>query len=114
MSHRPRVEHVDVPFPDLDGTQACADVDPEVFFPHDSDDRAITVAKAVCSGCPFQRPCLAYALTHHVTGIWGATTTDERRSLRRRHGIGLTPEPRHRLTVEPASTEPAPTDPDWS
>lgn len=59
------------PYPAFDGTQACADSDPDLFFPepntqYDTTPRAL----AVCSPCPLKRECLAYALTHVVHGIW--------------------------------------------
>lgn len=77
-SARPRL------FDLLDGSQPCTE-DPELFFQHEGDDHE--PAKAVCRACPLVRDCLAYALPRDVKGVWGATTTDERKALRRRHGI---------------------------
>lgn len=74
-------------FAEADGSQACRE-DPELFFPHSIRDVAqITAAKRVCAVCPVRRPCLAYALTHPVHGIWGGATESERRSLQRAHGL---------------------------
>lgn len=79
----------EVPFPPL-GRHACGEPDdPELFFPHESDPA--DEAKAVCAVCPVRRECLAFALTHQVEGVWGGTTTAERRSLRRRHRIATFP-----------------------
>ncbi|MGH8867099.1 MAG: WhiB family transcriptional regulator [Actinomycetes bacterium] len=82
------------PYPDFDGTQACVEEATETFFPlgpahpgEPSVRRLEAQAKRVCAGCPFRRPCLAYALTHSEAGIWGGTTEKERDELRRRHGI---------------------------
>jgi WhiB family redox-sensing transcriptional regulator len=45
---------------------------------------AIDQAKRVCRACPVQAPCLTWALDHGVaTGVWGGTTEDERRTIRR-------------------------------
>ena len=42
------------------------------------------MAKALCSGCQVRPVCLLYALeTNQATGVWGGTTDDERRALRR-------------------------------
>ncbi|RJQ77830.1 WhiB family transcriptional regulator [Pseudonocardiaceae bacterium YIM PH 21723] len=66
------------------GRPACTDVpDPEVFFPLDGDEFGIGLAKRVCAGCPVRRSCLQYALHHDVQGVWGGTTEDERRQMRR-------------------------------
>lgn len=60
----------------------CADVpDPEVFFPLD-ERTGSGPAKLVCAACPVRAACLDWALTAGVVGVWGGTTTEERRSLR--------------------------------
>lgn len=68
---------------------ACAadDVDPELFFPYDSDHAGAAAAKAVCETCPVRRQCLAWALTNPVHGVWGGTTPAERAALQRTHGL---------------------------
>lgn len=88
------------PYPATDGSQACAAEDPELFFPHDSATSHFQTPRAleVCAGCPFRRPCLAYALTHDVRGVWGGTTYQRRRALRAEHGI--TAEPMHTLVED--------------
>jgi WhiB family transcriptional regulator, redox-sensing transcriptional regulator len=40
-------------------------------------------ATAVCGRCPVRRSCLSYALRTGPGGIWGGTTTDEHRAMRR-------------------------------
>ena len=61
---------------------ACAEVDPELWFPEQGDP-AIT-AKRICVGCPVRRECLAFALrTNERSGVWGGLSTVERRPLRR-------------------------------
>lgn len=70
------------PYPPVDGSQPCAQGDPERFF--SSDPRPAIQA---CAGCPFKTPCLAYAITHAVRGVWGGTTGPTRAAIRRRHNI---------------------------
>lgn len=63
-------------------------LDPELFFPAGDTGRAVEAqvreAKAVCFGCPAASFCLAQALLIGATGVWGGTTEDERRAMRRR------------------------------
>ena len=65
----------------------CRDTDPELFFPIGTTGQAllqIARAKEVCCECPVQSPCLEFALdTNQDTGIWGGTSEDERRQIRR-------------------------------
>lgn len=39
-------------------------------------------ALAICRRCPVKGPCLAWALEHDESGVWGATTEDERKAMR--------------------------------
>ena len=60
---------------------ACLHRDPELFFPTAAEDPA--PALAICRSCPVQGRCLAAALeTGECDGVWGATTPDERRTMR--------------------------------
>ena len=66
---------------------ACREGDPDLFFPVGSTGpalRQIEAAKAVCRACPSLAPCLDFALrTGQDAGVWGATSEDERRAIRR-------------------------------
>jgi WhiB family transcriptional regulator, redox-sensing transcriptional regulator len=66
---------------------ACRREDRELFFPVELTSPAplhwVSAAKAVCGRCPVLRSCLAYALRTGQDGIWGGTTTDDRRAMRR-------------------------------
>ncbi len=66
---------------------ACRDTDPDLFFPIGTTGPAIEqieTAKTVCRRCQVQRECLEYALaTNQDSGIWGGTSEEERRALRR-------------------------------
>lgn len=76
------------PYPDFDGTQACAGVDAELFFPSAGDYHdSLPVAQMFCAGCPWLRPCLAHALSYDLHGIWGGTSQAQRQALQDKHGI---------------------------
>jgi WhiB family redox-sensing transcriptional regulator len=66
---------------------SCRDTNPELFFPIGTTGLAIDqidAAKAVCTQCPVMHECLEFALaTNQEAGVWGGTTEDERRKLRK-------------------------------
>ena len=66
----------------------CRDTDPALFFPVGTTGYALVQidrAKQVCGECPVKVDCLDYALeTNQDAGIWGGTSEEERRGLRRR------------------------------
>ena len=66
---------------------ACRDTDPDLFFPVGTTGPAIVQienAKAVCRQCDAQAECLEYAIaTNQDSGIWGGTSEEERRKLRK-------------------------------
>lgn len=69
--------------PYFDGTQPCAQTDPEIFFPENSTEsrnvhKAVT---AICNSCHFQEPCLKYALENVLYGTWGGFTEAQRSKL---------------------------------
>jgi WhiB family redox-sensing transcriptional regulator len=68
---------------DFGGHPACADEDPELFFPESGQVAQISAAKSVCASCPIRTACLSYALRHGVEGVWGGSTEEERRAMRR-------------------------------
>lgn len=56
-----------------------------MFYPDPADDdydTTVSEAKAVCATCPALEACLASGL-HEQYGIWGGTTEEERRALRK-------------------------------
>jgi WhiB family redox-sensing transcriptional regulator len=69
------------------GQAECLGSDPDLFFPLGGTGEPLAkalAAKEVCGTCAVRRPCLQFALeTNQDTGVWGGTTEDERRSLRR-------------------------------
>ena len=66
---------------------ACSRLDADLFFPVSTSGASLTdidAAKRVCQHCPVTTPCLRWALDlGQVSGIWGGTTEEERRVLRR-------------------------------
>ena len=66
---------------------ACRTTEPELFFPVGSTGLAvdqIVAAKKVCGNCEALSPCLDFALaTNQESGVWGGTSEDERRKLRK-------------------------------
>jgi WhiB family redox-sensing transcriptional regulator len=66
---------------------ACRDTNPDLFFPVGTTGPAIEQieqAKAVCMQCDSQTACLEFALvTNQDSGVWGGTSEEERRKLRK-------------------------------
>ncbi len=65
----------------------CRDTDPNLFFPVGTTGPAleqIANAKTVCQTCEVQGLCLEYAIsTNQDSGVWGGTSEEERRQMRR-------------------------------
>jgi WhiB family transcriptional regulator, redox-sensing transcriptional regulator len=65
----------------------CLGSNPDLFFPLGGTGRLLAqaeMAKRLCLGCEVRGPCLQYALeTNQVNGVWGGTTEEERRTIRR-------------------------------
>jgi WhiB family redox-sensing transcriptional regulator len=79
------IKYVDVPW----DKAACADEDKRLFFP-DEPGMSITetrllvkAAKEVCSGCEIKIQCASWAIQNNEKGIWGGTTTWDRKLMRR-------------------------------
>ncbi len=70
----------------------CRDEDPELFFPVGTTGPAahqVDAAKQVCRRCAVSADCLEWAIeTGQDNGVWGATSEDERRALKR-HNVPL-------------------------
>lgn len=66
----------------------CSDTSgTRLFFPVGVTGAAeiqIRQAKAICTDCPVKAECLEFAITtNQEYGVWGGTSEEERRSLRR-------------------------------
>jgi WhiB family redox-sensing transcriptional regulator len=66
---------------------ACRDTTPDLFFPVGTTGAAveqIESAKRLCDACDASKQCLEFALaTNQESGVWGGTTEDERKKLRK-------------------------------
>lgn len=72
----------------------CDNIPVDVFFPEKGINQFATkgnYAKRICNNCLAKEECLEYALSHSVMGIWGGTTENERRKLRRKLKILAVP-----------------------
>ncbi len=79
----------------------CKYIDPELFFPDErrnsneyQDNENVRLAKKICGDCKHEIECAAYAIIRpNIVGIWGGTTSPERKAIRRKLNIvGLTEE----------------------
>lgn len=65
----------------------CRNEDPELFFPIGTTGPAldqVETAKAVCQRCDVRSTCLEWAIaTGQDAGVWGGTSEEERRAIRR-------------------------------
>lgn len=68
---------------------ACSFKNSDLFFPVGSSMKALkqsNEAIAICNECPVKIDCLEYAInTNQDSGIWGGTTEEERKNLRRKY-----------------------------
>jgi WhiB family redox-sensing transcriptional regulator len=81
-------------FTDELGVPVCSESWPDAFFSDEQPDGMLTrrsiysmerEAKKSCSVCPYIAECLAYAIKDpELVGIWGGTTENDRRNIRRR------------------------------
>lgn len=70
-------------YPDFDGSQICAQTEPDLWFPS-ADRQSGRIAKSLCASCLWLKPCLDYALFTDVVGIWGGKTERERSQIRKK------------------------------
>jgi len=71
---------------------ACRGMDPALFYPTGTLGAAaqadIAKAKDVCARCPVREPCLELGMAVSVDhGVWGQTSPDDRRELRRQRNL---------------------------
>lgn len=73
----------------LDGSQLCAQADPELWFSDQYPDQQKAIA--ICQHCPLQVDCLQYAIENKVDGIWGGMRESTRNETRRKLKIKAKP-----------------------
>lgn len=86
--------------PNWQSEAACRDYPTELFYPErGAPNYRIVQAKQICGDCPIRLKCLEYALYHNETiGIWGGTSPEDRRILRRQRNDTRKPAARARTT----------------
>ena len=60
----------------FDGSQLCAQVDPELFFPTTPKEvrASLEIVKPICKACPVFSSCLSYSKAHpELQGIWAGS-----------------------------------------
>jgi len=68
----------------------CDGVDPELFYPIETDRAGIKKAKDICAGCPAMDACLDLAMTSETGshqyrhGVFAGTTPRQRYDMARR------------------------------
>lgn len=65
----------------------CSGESTDDFFPETKPDSR---TKQLCLSCEVRGECLEYALENGEVGIWGGTSTKERRSMPRRGRLPAT------------------------
>lgn len=82
---------------DPDLAQCAKDgIDSDIFFMDDKDEQNYSaikteIARSICNQCPVKEQCLRIALKYEEEGVWGGTTTQERRIMANRKRIGYVP-----------------------
>ncbi len=62
---------------------ACRDIPSAMFFPERKYPHNTAPAKAVCRGCTVSAECLQYAIDYNERGVWGGTSDEDRKRMRR-------------------------------
>lgn len=78
---------------------ACKQADPDLFFATGrfsgnvgrTNCEKTEAARTFCERCPVIDACIEHALAYENYGVWGNTTEEERREMRR--GLGMTVQP---------------------
>ena len=81
-------------YPVFSGTPACAETEPEMWFPVDDRSKMYLeplLLKRICASCEVQEECFKYALNHAVAGYWAGTTAAQRQKIRSKLKIKAIP-----------------------
>lgn len=63
----------------------CREIDPEIYYVEGSSyTKENKLAKTLCFTCKDIVECREWAVFNYEFGVWGGTTDQERRSMRRR------------------------------
>lgn len=77
--------------PYFDGSQPCAQTDPEIFFPETALEasKIIGHVRRICGGCDFRQECLEYSLDNDVFGAWGGLLESEIKKLKKQRKLNV-------------------------
>ena len=77
-------------FPDLT-RGLCREIGIEFFFPEDKGSGVdiYRYSRKICDSCVVKNKCLEWAVKHEAFGMWGGTTPQERKLIRRKKNIIL-------------------------
>jgi WhiB family redox-sensing transcriptional regulator len=80
-----------IPVPDFQGD--CRGMPTDWWFPPLRQDRQVKIqiarAREICENCHAKEACLAFAVQYpSLQGIWGGTTPNMRKRLRRKVKVG--------------------------
>ena len=69
----------------------CASVGGDLWYPEKMGGliAEANIAKRICDSCTHKVECAEWGVHNEKFGIWGGTTENERRNIRRRLGITL-------------------------
>ena len=67
-----------------------------IFWPGKGDNRTLAAAKAVCLTCTVAQDCLDWALINDEHGVWGGTSSKQRRDIRNGRAPAIAPQPQPR------------------
>lgn len=56
-----------------------------MFYPWTGTPTAPSEIQKICDSCPVRPDCLAEALDHNEVGVWGGTTENQRRAMKRHY-----------------------------
>lgn len=69
----------------MDGSELCAQADPRIFHAEPGEHDKVAQAKEVCGACPLLEACFTFAMeTDQRFGVWGGTSPEDRKRLRKR------------------------------
>lgn len=60
----------------------CTFQDPDLLYPEETDEKAVSIAKSICSNCPVKGFCLELGWSDDW-GVWAGLTSVERKKLRK-------------------------------
>jgi len=74
-----------ISLPIFDGDAACAETDPDAFYPEKGGSTGAT--KQICAGCEIRLQCLQWSMDNNEQhGTWAGVSETQRKRLLRERG----------------------------